>query len=88
MCRLDLNEGSHILLPYSPGCWLQRDGGEEGEEGGAEDVPLIEEKERKKVLTLKCMYVESVLSFHAFYNVFKSIITCTVHVLIYHVLFA
>ena len=53
MCRLDLEPGSYILLPFTSGCVLQvRD---DDEEEVKEDVPLVNEKDGKLVLTSQCM---------------------------------
>ena len=54
MCRLDLEGGTYALLPYTSGCQLQpsddeRNGADQGE------VPLIDEKEGRIVLTPNCM---------------------------------
>ncbi len=54
MCRLDLDGGNYIVLPYTPGCWLQV---QEVEEGQLEDVPLIDEENGRIILTQSCMYV-------------------------------
>ena len=56
MCRLDLNGGNYLLLPYTPGCWLQQEEEEEEEEGKQTgDVPLVDEANGKTVLTPSCM---------------------------------